>query len=161
MLPRPETSLNLQGCPKLSNRSQSLVGRSSPYYEDMCRRYCYLTSFFSIVNATCLSCEDMARQSCAMGPRWRFFASCIYNELRSSARAVQWLDHDVMWLDMTPCAVEHDVRCVPQVRGSIRAAARVRRVRLRKTNYVKIIPMHMMIKEIIPGRQQRVRRCPL
>jgi len=26
---------------------------------------------------------------------------------------------------------------------------------------VKIIPMHMMIREIIPGRQQRVRRCPL
>jgi len=26
---------------------------------------------------------------------------------------------------------------------------------------MKIIPMHMMIKAIIPGRQQRVRRCPL
>ena len=30
-----------------------------------------------------------------------------------------------------------------------------------KSNYFKIIPMHMMIREIIPGRQQRVRRCPL
>jgi len=37
----------------------------------------------------------------------------------------------------------------------------VRRVRLRKSNYLKIIPMHMMIREIIPGRQQRVRQCPL
>jgi len=35
------------------------------------RRYCCLTSFFPIVN-TCLSCKDMARQSCAMVPRWRF-----------------------------------------------------------------------------------------
>jgi len=26
---------------------------------------------------------------------------------------------------------------------------------------MKIIPMHRMIREIIPGRQQRVRRCPL
>jgi len=41
---------------------------------------------------------------------------------------------------------------VPLVRGSIRAAARVRRVRLRKSNYVKIIPTHM-IREIMPGRQ--------
>jgi len=53
------------------------------------------------------------------------------------------------------------VRCVPLVRDSIRAAARVRRVRLRNSNYVKIIPTHMMIREIIPGRQQTVRRCPL
>jgi len=50
-----------------------------------------------------------------------------------------------------PCAVERDVHCVPLVRGSIRAAARVRRVRLRESNYVKIIPMHMMIREIILG----------
>ena len=35
--------------------------------------------FFQIVD-TCLSCEDMARQSCAMVPRWRFFASCICSE---------------------------------------------------------------------------------
>jgi len=28
--------------------------------------------FFPIVN-TCLSCKDIARQSCAMVPRWRFF----------------------------------------------------------------------------------------
>jgi len=45
-LPRLETCWNLQGCPKLANRSQPLVGRSSPYYKDMWRRYCCLTSFF-------------------------------------------------------------------------------------------------------------------
>jgi len=27
--------------------------------------------------ATCLSCEDSARQSCAMVPTWRFFASFL------------------------------------------------------------------------------------
>ena len=37
----------------------------------------------------------------------------------------------------------------------------IRRIRLRKCTYLKIIPVHMMIREIIPGRQQRVRRCPL
>jgi len=46
-LPRRETRWNSQGCPKLANRSHMLVGRSSPYYEDMWRRYCCLTSFFS------------------------------------------------------------------------------------------------------------------
>jgi len=35
--------------------------------------------FLPIVN-TCLSCEDMVRQSWAMVLRWRFFASCIYSE---------------------------------------------------------------------------------
>ena len=68
-LPRRETRWNLQGCPKRVNRSQPLVGQSSPYYEDMWRRYCCLTSFFPM----CLSCEDTARQSCAMVPRWRIF----------------------------------------------------------------------------------------
>ena len=68
--------LNLQGCPKLTKRSQPLVGRSSPYCGDMWRRYCCLTSFFPIVD-TCLNCEDIARQSCGMVPRWRFFASFL------------------------------------------------------------------------------------
>jgi len=45
-LPRRESRWNLQGCPKLGNRSLPLVGRSSPYYEDMWRRYRCLTSFF-------------------------------------------------------------------------------------------------------------------
>jgi len=45
-LPRRETRWNLQGCPKLANRSQPLVGQSSPHYQDMCRRYRLLTSLF-------------------------------------------------------------------------------------------------------------------
>jgi len=63
MLPRRETRWNLQGCPKLVNPSQPLVGQSSPYYQDMCKRYCCLTSFFPIIN-TCLNCKDIARQLC-------------------------------------------------------------------------------------------------
>jgi len=45
-LPGHETRWNLQGCPKLANRSQPLLGRSSPHYDDIWRRYCCLTSFF-------------------------------------------------------------------------------------------------------------------
>jgi len=76
MLPRRETHWNLQGCLKLPDRSQPLVGRSSPYCGDMWRRYCCLTSFLPIVNV-CLSCEDIARQSCAMVPRWLFLATFL------------------------------------------------------------------------------------
>jgi len=74
-LPRREIRWNLLGCPKLANGSQPLVGRGSPYCEDMWERKCFLT-FFPIVNM-CISSLDIARKSCAMVPRWRFFASCI------------------------------------------------------------------------------------
>jgi len=35
-----------------------------------------LNKFFPIVN-TCLSCEDIARQSCAMVPCWRFLVTFL------------------------------------------------------------------------------------
>jgi len=41
-----------------------------------------LNKFFPIVD-TCLSCEDMARQSCAMVSRWRFFC-VLYLATRTS-----------------------------------------------------------------------------
>ena len=75
-LPRRETRWNLQGCPKLTKRSQPLVGWSSPYCGDMWRRYCCLTSFFPIVD-TFLSCEDIARRSCGMVPRWQLFGDFL------------------------------------------------------------------------------------
>jgi len=75
-LPRRETHWNLQGCPKLQDQSQPLVGWSWPYGGDMWRRCCCLTSFFPIVD-TCLSCEDIAWQSCAMVPRWPIFGGSL------------------------------------------------------------------------------------
>jgi len=75
-LPRRETRWNMQGYPKLTNSSHPLVGRSLPYCADMWRRYWCLTSFFPIVD-TCLSCEDIARQSCGMVPRWRLFGDFL------------------------------------------------------------------------------------
>jgi len=41
------------------------------------------STFFPIVD-TCLSSEDIARESCVMVPKWRFFASCIFSELRAA-----------------------------------------------------------------------------
>jgi len=71
MLQRPKTRWSSLGCPKQLNRSQSLVGQSSPYCEDMWGRYYCVTSFFPIVD-TCLSCKDIVRKSCATVPRWSF-----------------------------------------------------------------------------------------
>jgi len=45
------------------------------FHEDMWRRYCCLT-VFPMFN-TCLSCEDIAQQSCAMVRRWRFFVEFL------------------------------------------------------------------------------------
>jgi len=42
---KTRNQLNLVGCPKLTKRSQPLVGRSSPYCGDIWRTYCCLTSF--------------------------------------------------------------------------------------------------------------------
>jgi len=39
--------------------------------------------FFPIVD-TCLSCEDIAQQSCVMVRRWQIFASCIFSEPRAA-----------------------------------------------------------------------------
>jgi len=83
-LPRRETRRNLLGCPKLMKRSQPLEGRRSPYCKDTWGRYCCLTSFCPTVD-TCLSCEDIARQICAMVRRWRFFASFLRPLFAASA----------------------------------------------------------------------------
>jgi len=45
--------LKFAGVPMLPNRSQPSVGRSSPYYHEMRRRYCCLTSFFFPIVNTC------------------------------------------------------------------------------------------------------------
>ena len=81
---RHETRWNLLGCHKLPNRSELLVGQSSPYCGDIWRRYCCLTSFFPIVD-TGLSCENIAKlfdgaQMAIFGDFGVFFGSCISSE---------------------------------------------------------------------------------
>jgi len=71
--PTRETVEICWSVPKVANRSQPLLGRNSPYCGNAWRRYCCLTGYFSIVD-TCLSCEDIAGQICAMVSRWWFLA---------------------------------------------------------------------------------------
>jgi len=81
MLPRRKSHWNWKGCPKLANRSQPLVGRSSPYYEDMWRRYRCLTSFFwlSIYASAAKIQPDKVVQWCQNGDFLRpvFLASSM------------------------------------------------------------------------------------
>jgi len=72
-LPRRETCWNLQGCLKLRDRSQPKFTILWGHVEDIL----LLNTFFPIVD-TCLSCEDIARQSCVMVPRWRFLATSLH-----------------------------------------------------------------------------------
>jgi len=88
-LPRRETRWNYLGCPKLPNRPQPLVGRSSPYCEDIWRDILLLNNFFPIVD-TCLSWEDIARRSCAMVPRWRLLTTfCVLYFQRAACSTFQ------------------------------------------------------------------------
>ena len=43
---KTRNKLKFAGVPQTPNGSPPLVGRSSPYYEDMCRTYRCLISFF-------------------------------------------------------------------------------------------------------------------
>ena len=62
---------NLQGCPKLANRSQPLVGRKFTILSGHVEEVLVFNKLFPIVD-TCLSSEDIARQSRAMVPKWQF-----------------------------------------------------------------------------------------
>jgi len=78
--------LKLAGVPQ-TNETISAAGRPKftilwGHLEDIL----LLNTFFPIVDM-CLRCEDIARQSCAMVPRWRIFrifCACIFSEQRAA-----------------------------------------------------------------------------
>ena len=118
-LPKCETCWNLQGCLKLPDGSQPLVGRSSPYCGNIWRTYHCLTSLFPIVD-TCLSCEDIAPQSCAMVPRWRLF--CVLHFQRAACSRFQTCIVNSHW-GHTMCGSMVDIQST---------AAEIRRGKKRK-----------------------------
>ena len=82
------------GAPKLMNWSQPLVGWSSPWghVEETwghVEEILLFNKFFPIFN-TCLSCEDTARQSCAMVHRWQFLRHfCVLYLQRAACSTFQ------------------------------------------------------------------------
>ena len=84
-LPRGETRWNYLGCPKLTKRSQTLVGRSSPFCEDMWGRYCCLTSFFFRLRRYSLTklCDGAQMAIFCI-----IFASCISSDPRRAVARI-------------------------------------------------------------------------
>ena len=77
-LPRRVGGWNLEGCPIQTGKPISTASRPKStilwgHVEDSL----LLNKFFPIVD-TCHCCEDIARQSCAMVPRWWFLATFLH-----------------------------------------------------------------------------------
>jgi len=67
----------------VSQTNETIPTVSGPKFTILCRHQeeiLLLNKFFFLIVDTCLSCEDIARQSRTMVHRWRFFASCISSE---------------------------------------------------------------------------------
>ena len=76
--------LKIAGVPQTNGPISAASGPKFTLLWGMWRRYCCLTSFFPIVDM-CLSCEDIARQSCAMVPRWRIFREFLRSVFQQAA----------------------------------------------------------------------------
>ena len=78
--------LKFTGVPETRQQISAASGPKFTILRGHVGRRCCLPRFFPTVD-TCLSCEDIARQSCAMVPRWRFlavFGFCISSEPRAA-----------------------------------------------------------------------------
>jgi len=78
-----QNPLKFEGVPQTPEPISAVSGPKFTILSGHVEEVLLLNKFFPIVE-TCLSCEDMARHSCAMVPRLRFFASCICSEPRAA-----------------------------------------------------------------------------
>jgi len=71
----------------------SISATSESQFTILCRHVdeiLLLNKFFFPTVDTCLTCEDIARQICAMVPRWRFLAtSCVLYFQRAACSTFQ------------------------------------------------------------------------
>jgi len=75
--------LKLAGMPQTNKTISTVSGPKFTILQGHVGEILLLNTFFPIVD-TCLSCEDVARQSCVMVHRWQFFVSCIFSEPRTA-----------------------------------------------------------------------------
>ena len=79
---------------------------SGPKFSILCRHLediLLLNKFFFPIVDTSLSCEDIARQSCAMVPRWRFLATFYSACIFSDPRAAHFKPASWICTKATPC----------------------------------------------------------
>ena len=78
--------LKFAGVPQTNETILAAIGPKFTMLWGHVEEILLLNKFFPIVDM-CLVCKDIARQSCAMVPRWRFlafFASCVLSEPRAA-----------------------------------------------------------------------------
>ena len=75
--------LKFAGVPQTTGSTSAASGLKFTILRGHVEDILLLNKFFPIVD-TCLSCEDIARQSCAMVPRWRFLAVFLRPVLSTS-----------------------------------------------------------------------------
>jgi len=73
---KTRNQLKFAGVPQTPEPMSAVSGPKFTILWGHMEAYCCLTSFFPIVD-TCLNCEDIVRQSCAMVPTWRFLATFL------------------------------------------------------------------------------------
>jgi len=69
--------LKLAGVPQTTGPISAASGPKFTVLWGHVKEILLLNKFFPIVD-TCLCCKDIARQSCAMVPRWRFFGDFLH-----------------------------------------------------------------------------------
>jgi len=69
--------LKFAGVPQNTEPISAASGPKFTILWDICRTYCCLVSFFTIVDR-CLSCEDIAQKTCAMVRRWTESEFCMW-----------------------------------------------------------------------------------
>jgi len=79
--------LKLAGVPQTYKTISAASGPKFTILWEHVQEIWLINKFFQLVD-TCLICEDMVQQSCAMVPRWwtfwRFFVRCIFSERRAA-----------------------------------------------------------------------------
>ena len=136
-LPRRETRWNLQECLKLPDRSQPLVGRSSPYCGNMWRTHCCLTIFFDCryVKWKKIKLLEVEGGTCPIAPCWRRQRVNLHYNGRM---LLVWHMYRIAWRPtdlagyLRLCRCQSDVSVTLLVSRSVYSALSVCLVRSRK-----------------------------
>jgi len=81
---KTQNPLKFAGLPQTRQQTSSVNRSKFAILAEHVEEVLLFNRFFFPIVDTCLRSEDIAQQSCAMVPKWRFFESCISSELRAA-----------------------------------------------------------------------------
>ena len=94
--------LKFEGVPQTNETISAASGPKFTILWGHVEEILLLNNFFVIVD-TCLSCDDIARQRCAMVPRWRIFGDIFAYCISSEQRAAHFRPAFEIRTRATPC----------------------------------------------------------